>query len=224
MQFYTLTKAAAAIAAELYPTDANDGSNDLRADAERCYLTALRDAVYENEIVYRDPGSRLPIRQDGIAAFMTAQWCVVSVADLNTWLDRAGVGVQLPTASSDSVALSHESDEPDMPSDEWPTSAELASTLGPLLERDHDADWLKGRLGDAARYRQLEKYRRKEGGRSTARWEVSGVVMYLIDLNVLTWEKAKTLQKQYPQLATVLEGLGKHLKTTATNWFPPSVG
>lgn len=228
MNFYKLKEAAAAIAAELHPAGAADNSNDLRADAERCYLTALRDAVCENEIVYRDPGSRLPIRQELIAAFMTSHWCVVSVADLNAWLLTKGVGIQVPSGANASDIVEESaglSQADDVAESEWPTSTQLAAALGPFLARSDGADWLKGRLSDAERYAALKKYRRLEGKGAVARWEVSGVTVYLIDLKLLNWDSAaEALEAHYPRSAHVLAGLGNRKKEiSATTWFPPIV-
>ncbi|HDR8987714.1 TPA: hypothetical protein QDA93_000273 [Burkholderia vietnamiensis] len=227
MNFYKLKEAAAAIAAELHPAGAADNSNDLRADAERCYLTALWDAVCENEIVYRDPGSRLPIRQEGIAASMTSHWCVVSVADLNAWLQAKGVGIQVPSAPNDSEIAEQSADAAqggDGAESEWPTSAQLADALGPYLAAGRDGEWLKRRLNDADRYADLVKFRRIEGKRPVARWSVGGVTVYLRSLNALTWMGAKAaLEKHYPESLPVLEGLGQHENKTVSQWFPASV-
>ncbi|QUN42420.1 hypothetical protein KEH56_24265 [Burkholderia cenocepacia] len=224
MNFYKLKEAAAAIAAELHPAGAADNSNDLRADAERCYLTALRDAVCENEIVYRDPGSRLPIRQERIAAFMTSHWCVVSVADLNAWLQAKGVGIQVPSAQNDSEIVEQSADAAqggDGAESEWPTSAQLADALGPYLVAGRDAEWLKRRLNDADRYAELVKFRRKKGKRPVARWNVGGVAVYLRSLNELTWKGAKAaLEKHYPDSLPVLDGLGQSDDIAPEQWFP----
>ncbi|HHY6929400.1 TPA: hypothetical protein ACV4T7_003326 [Burkholderia ambifaria] len=225
MNFYKLKEAAAAIAAELHPAGAADNSNDPRADAERCYLSALQDAVCENEIVYRDPGSRLTIRQDGIAAYMTSHWCIVSVADLNAWLLAKGVGVQVSSVSSDSDIMDESADptqESGATESYGPTSAQLADALGSYLVDDRDGEWLKKRLNEAYRYPNLRKYRRKEGNRPIARWSAGGVTVYLIALKVLTWMGAKAaLEKHYPESLAVLDGLGQP-KKTPEEWFPPA--
>ncbi|KVF38048.1 hypothetical protein [Burkholderia vietnamiensis] len=225
MHFYTLSEAAAAIAAELYPADANDGSGDRRTDIERSYLAALQGAVCENEIIYRDPGSRLPIQQEGIAAFMTSHWCVVSVANLNAWLQAKGVGIQVPPCApndSESVELSEAAAQGgDGAESEWPTSAQLADALGPYLVAGRDGEWLKLRLNDADRYANLLKYRRKEGKRPIARWNAGGVAVYLIDLKDLTWTGAKAaLEKHYPDSLSVLEGLGQREQKVPAQWCP----
>ncbi|MGU7843012.1 hypothetical protein ACV22V_26495 [Burkholderia sp. AW33-5] len=221
MNFYKLKEAATAIAAELHPAGAADNSNDLRADAERCYLTALRDAVHENEIVYRDPGSRLPIRQERIAAFMTSHWCVVSVADLNAWLDRAGVGIQLPIGPRDDNTHMRQSATPAEQADEWPKSVELANALGPFISRTNGLDWLQKRLSDAEDYPALKKYRRMEEKKRAARWNVVGVVLYLVDAKELSAEKARAaLQKHYPHSVDLIGDLGLPKKTTSAAWYP----
>ncbi|PAJ77309.1 hypothetical protein CJO71_30145 [Burkholderia ubonensis] len=225
MHFYTLSEAAAEIAAELYPADANDGSGDRRTDVERSYLAALQGAVCENEIIYRDPGSRLPIQQEGIAAFMTSHWCVVSVADLNAWLQAKGVGIQVPPCApndSESVELSEDAAQGgDGAESEWPTSAQLADALGPYLVAGRDGEWLKLRLNDADRYAELVKFRRKEGKRPIARWSVGGVTVYLLSLKELTWKGAKAaLEKHYPDSLPVLNGLGHREDMAPAQWFP----
>lgn len=221
MHFYTLSEASAAIAAELHPADDGENGNDPRTDAERCYLTALRDAVCGNEIVYRDPGSRLPIRQDGIAASMTAQWCVVSVADLNAWLDRAGVGIQLPIGPRDDTTHVRQSATPAEQADEWPKSVELANVLGPFISRTNGLDWLQKRLSDAEDYPTLKKYRRMEEKRRPARWNVVGVVLYLVNAKELSAENARTaLQSHYPHLVDLIGALGLPKKTTSAAWYP----
>lgn len=228
MNFYKVKEAATKIAAALYPANTDCESEVLRQDAERSYFAALQNAVCENEIVYRDPGSRLPIRQDGIAAFMTSHWCVVSVADLNAWLQAKGVGIQLPSIPNDSSIAEGSADAAqgaDAAESDWPTSTQLAAALGPFLKRDDGADWLKGRLSDAERYAALKKYRRLDGKGAVARWEVAGVTVYLIELKLLTWDSAaNALEEHYPRSAHVLAGLGKREKETpAAKWFPPIV-
>lgn len=224
MHFYTLKEAAAAIAAELYPAGAAADSNDPHADVERCYLAALQNAVRENEIVYRDPGSRLHIRQEGIAASMTSHWCVVSVADLNVWLQAKGVGIQIPSAPNDSEIVEESADAAqggDGAESKWPTSAQLAATLGPYLVAGRDHEWLKLRLNDADRYAELAKFRRKEGKRPIARWNVGGVTVYLLSLKELTWKDAKAaLEKHYPDSLPVLDGLGQSEGIAPEQWFP----
>lgn len=224
MHFYTLKEAAAAIAAELYPAGAAADSNDPHADVERCYLAALQNAVRENEIVYRDPGSRLPIRQEGIAASMTSHWCVVSVADLNAWLLAKGVGIHVPSGENDSDIAEESSGSvkgADVAESDWPTSAQLADALGPYLVAGRDSEWLKRRLNDADRYAELVKFRRKEGKRPVARWSAGGVTVYLRSLNELTWKGAKAaLEKHYPDSLPVLDGLGQSEDTTPEQWFP----
>ncbi|NHV29301.1 hypothetical protein [Burkholderia sp. D-99] len=221
MNFYKLKEAAAAIAAELYPADAADDSNDPHADVERCYLAALQHAVCENEIVYRDPGSKLPIRQDGIAAFMTSTWCIVSDADLNAWLDSLGVGVQLPTEPRGVTAQAHESDRPAAQTDEWPKSTALANALGPFIGRPNGVDWLQKRLGDAEDYPALKKYRRMEEKKRVARWNAAGVALYLVNEEELSAENARAaLQKHYPHSVDLVGDLGLPQKTVSATWYP----
>ncbi|MBR8509634.1 hypothetical protein [Burkholderia cenocepacia] len=224
MNFYTLKEAATEIAAALYLAVADDDSNDPRVDVKLRYLAELQNAVCENEIVYRDPGSRLPIRQDGIAAFMTSHWCVVSVADLNAWLQAKGVGIQVPSVSNDSDISEASADAAqgvDAAESDWPTSAQLADALGPYLVAGRDGEWLKRRLNDADRYAELVKFRRKEGKRPVARWNVGGVTVYLRSLNELTWKGAKAaLEKHYPDSLPVLDGLGQSEDIAPGQWFP----
>ncbi|MFP3503255.1 hypothetical protein [Burkholderia sp. SIMBA_062] len=224
MNFYTLKEAATEIAAALYPADADDDSNDPRGDVQLRYVAALQNAVCENEIVYREPDGRLPIRQEGIAAFMTSHWCVVSVADLNAWLQLKGVGIQLPSVPNDSDISDASSDAApgsDGAESEWPTSAQLADALGPYLVAGRDGEWLKRRLNDADRYAELVKFRRKEGKRPVARWNVGGVTVYLRSLNELTWKGAKAaLEKHYPDSLPVLDGLGQSEDIAPEQWFP----
>ncbi|KVR46383.1 hypothetical protein WM11_31495 [Burkholderia ubonensis] len=224
MHFYTLKEAAAAIAAELYPADAIDDGNDPRADVERRYLAALQNAVCENEIVYRDPDARLPIRQDGIAAFMTSHWCVVNVADLNAWLQAKGVDIKVPSVQNDSDILEESANAAhgaDVVESDWPTSAQLAAAFGPFLVDGRDDEWLKRRLNDADRYTDLLKYRRKEGRRPVARWNAGGVTVYLIALGKLSWMGAKAaLEKHYPESLGVLEGLGQREEMAPAQWCP----
>ncbi|WP_175872686.1 hypothetical protein [Burkholderia sp. BCC0397] len=224
MNFYTLNEAATEIAAALYPADADDDSNDPRGDVQRRYLAALQNAVCENEIVYREPDGRLPIRQEGIAAYMTSHWCVVSVADLNAWLQAKGVGIQVPSAQNDSEIVEQSADAAqggDGAESEWPTSAQLADALGPYLVAGRDGEWLKRRLNDADRYAELVKFRRKKGKRPVARWNVGGVTVYLRSLNELTWKGAKAaLEKHYPDSLPVLDGLGQSDDIAPEQWFP----
>ncbi|AJY20869.1 hypothetical protein CH72_2387 [Burkholderia ambifaria AMMD] len=224
MNFYKLKEAATAIAAVLYPANSGEESEGPRQDAERSYLAALQHAVCEDEIVYRDPGSKLPIHQDGIAAFMTSHWCVVSVADLNAWLQAKGIGVQVPSVSSDSDHMDESADttqEAGVVEPDWPTSAQLADALGPYLVDGRDGEWLKRRLNDADRYADLLKYRRKEGRRPVARWNAGGVTVYLIALKELTWKGAKAaLEKHYPDSLGVLDGLGQREEKAPAQWFP----
>ncbi|MFJ1214526.1 hypothetical protein [Burkholderia pyrrocinia] len=227
MNFYKLKEAAAAIAAELYPADATDESNDPRADVERCYLAALQHAVCENEIVYRDPGHRLPIRQDGIAAFMTSHWCIVSVADLNAWLQAKRVGIQVPSVPDDSdivEKLPDATQEINVAESDWPTSTQLADALGPYLVSGRDSEWLKRRLNDADRYPNLVKFRRKEGKKQIARWNAGGVTVYLIELKEMTWKGAKAaLEKHHPACLDVLGGLGEREEKAPAQWFPTAI-
>ncbi|MBU9379410.1 hypothetical protein [Burkholderia gladioli] len=223
MRFYTIKEAAAAIADELHGTDYAGGEEGPRAFAERSYVAALQDAVSKNRIVYREPASKLPITQPpGIGAYMTSSWCIVSAADLNVWLDALGVGVRLPTELREDGIQPVESATPGQPADERPTSAELAEVLGPLLQGGYDTDWLKARLNDASRYKKLKRYRAMDGG-SPARWEIAGVVMYLLGLGALQWEQAKALEGRYPQLAPVLHGLGQRAEKPATTWHPKGI-
>lgn len=221
MNFYTLTEAATEIAAALYPADADDDSNDPRGDVQQRYLAALQNAVCENEIVYREPDGRLPIRQEGIAAFMTSHWCVISVADLNAWLDRAGVGIQLPTGPRDDTAHAWQSATPAEQADEWPKSVELASALGPFISRTNGLDWLQKRLSDAEDYPALKKYRKMEKAKRVARWNVVGVVLYLVDAKELSPGDAQAaLQKHYPRSVDLIGDLGLPKKTTSAAWYP----
>ncbi|MBA9902678.1 hypothetical protein [Burkholderia cepacia] len=221
MNFYTLKEAATEIAAALYPADADDDSNDPRGDVQRRYLAALQNAVCENEIVYREPDGRLPIRQEGIAAYMTSHWCVVSVADLNAWLDRAGVGIRLAVEPRDETTHARQSATLAERANEWPKSVELASALGPFISRTNGLDWLQKRLSDAEDYPALKKYRRMEEKRRAARWNVVGVALYLVDAKELSPENARAaLQKHYPHSVDLIGDLGLPKKTNSAAWYP----
>ncbi|WP_321875556.1 hypothetical protein [Burkholderia cenocepacia] len=224
MSFYTLKEAATEIAAALYPVNTDDESEGPRQDAERSYLAALQGAVCENEIVYRDPDSRLPIRQEGIAAFMTSHWCIVSAVDLNAWLQAKGVGIQVLSVVDDSGTAEEAAAVPQgtgVAESNWPTSAQLANAIGPYLVAGRDSEWLKRRLNDADRYADLLRYRRKEGRRPVARWNAGGVTVYLIALKELTWKGGKAaLEKHYPDALPVLEGLGQGEDMAPSQWFP----
>lgn len=221
MHFYTIKDAAAAIAAALHPTEIDDEGAGPRIHAEHSYLAALQVSICKNEIVYRDPVTRLPIRQDGIAAFMTSSWCAISVADLNAWLDQAGVGIQLPTESIDLAPAPEQPEKETAETDGWPMSTALASALGPYLVSDRDSDWLKRRLNDADRYPGLLKFRKKVGKKPVSIWNAGGVAVYLVELKVMTWKGAKAaLEKHYPASIDLLEGLGENGGITAQSWFP----
>ena len=221
IRFFTVKEAGAAIAAQLDITDADD-----RIYAARCHEAALVDAIASNVIVYRDPVSRLPIRRDGIVATLVACNCVISDADLNAWLDSQGVGVRVAGLDAAPVpkAPTDEDAKAGNPAlQEKPTSAELASALGPYLRNGRDSEWLKRRLNDADDYPRLKKYRafEGEGKRPIARWDVGGVVLHLMELAELTRRSAKeALAKHYPQHSYVLDGIDQEVERPAATWFP----
>ncbi|KVN24159.1 hypothetical protein [Burkholderia stagnalis] len=236
MNFYKLKEAAAAIAAELYPADVTDDSYDPRADVERCYLAALQHAVCENEIVYRDPGTRLPVRRTGIEASLAARSCIVSQHDLNVWLQGKGVGIQIHSPSSsetyaDDSSASAESGDASTPLDttesERPTSAQLAAALGPYLTEGRDKETLKDMFHDVRGRPKLARYRKMSrlGARNIATWEVAGVVLHLITERYMTWECAKdALTEHYPQHLDILDGLGPQEEAAAATWIPRGIG
>lgn len=211
MLFYTIREAVDAIVGAL-----DLSGDDDKTHAALGHTQALTDAVARNEIVYRDPVSRLPIRQEGMAAFMTAQWCAISAADLNSWLDRIGVGIRVSASAAEDAPS-----EDGASSDTRPTSAQLAEALGPYLGDDRDSEWLKKRLNDAARYTRLKKFRVTDGDRSGARWEVGGVVLYLIEGGFITRDNADSaLSAHFPDHRYVLAGLSTQSSRVASNWFP----
>ncbi|MBJ9674503.1 hypothetical protein [Burkholderia gladioli] len=222
MRFYTIKEAAAAIADELHGADYAGGEEGPRAFAERSYVAALRDAVGKNRIVYREPASKLPITQpSGIGAYMTSNWCIVSAADLNAWLDTLGTGVQLPAEPDEGEAPSPEAAVPGLPSDEWPKSAELANVLGPFVKHADRGEWLRKRLGDLRRDDPLRKYRRLEDGKRVARWNVAAVALYLVEKRELSREDARAaLEKHYPKSAQLLGEIGLTERAVQSTWHP----
>ncbi|KWC28219.1 hypothetical protein WL48_26605 [Burkholderia ubonensis] len=234
MNFYKLKEAAAAIAVELHPASAADNTNDPRADVERCYLAALQHAVCENEIVYRNPGSRLPIRQEGIAASMTSHWCVVSVADLNAWLQAKGVGIEIGASDEITTCVDGNATQAQvatvaevtcLASRQKPTSKQLAQTLGPYLkeEREDKEKWLMDFLADTRGRPRLERYRElaQSGRRNMAFWEVGGVVLLLIESGELTRDQAhRALAEHYPEHQHVLGDIASEYRPRRAKWFP----
>lgn len=217
MNFYTLKEAAKAIADAMSITNDED-----RAYAARCYSAALADAIGSNAIVYRDPIHRLPIRREGIAAVLVAHSCVISTDDLNVWLDSKGIGVRV-RASASGTAAAPESDTSQV---DRPTSAELSAALGPYLIAGRDAEWLRKRLGEADRYRTLQKYRVMgfEGKKPIARWEVGGVVLHLIDAGDLTRERAKAaLTEHFPSHLYALDALPAAAPRQVATWIPNGI-
>lgn len=218
-RFFTVKEAADAIVDEM-----NIANDEDRAYAARCHAAALVDSIGRNTIVYRDPISRLPIRRDGIVAVLVAQSCVVSPADLNTWLDNQGVGVRLKDTDPAAFPEGHSGDDSKapMPVLDKPTSAELASVLGPYLSNGHDSEWLKLRLQNAEQYPRLKKYRsvEVEGKRRIARWDVGAVVLHLIESDELTRERAKeALTEHYPRHLYVLDRLPAEEEKKVATWF-----
>ncbi|QVN19576.1 hypothetical protein [Burkholderia pyrrocinia] len=235
MNFYKLKEAAAAIAAELYPADATDDSNDPHADVERCYLAALQDAVCTNEIVYRDPETRLPMHRTGLEASLAAHSCIVSQYDLNVWLQGKGVGIQIHSSSpetyaddsSASTAPGDASTPLDTAESEGPISAQLAAALGPYLTEGRDQETLKAMFNDVRGRPKLARYRKmaRLGARNIATWEVPGLVLHLIKEGYMTWERAKdALTEHYPQHLDILDGLGPQEEVTAATWIPRGIG
>jgi hypothetical protein len=232
MNFYKLKEAAGEIAAALYPANTDDESEGPRQDAERSYLAALQGAVCENEIVYRDPGSRLPIRQEGIAAFMTSHWCIVSTADLNAWLQVKGVGIEIVPPHNINTTVAYDASQmqvdtifeaPHPASQQKPTSKQIAKALGPYLQNDHDENWLMGVLADTRNRPRLEKYKKlvPRGRRDIAVWEVGGVVLHLIESGELTRDQARhALAQHYPEHQYVLGDTMSDDRPRSATWFP----
>jgi hypothetical protein len=220
MNFYTIREAAASIAAKMHPCDVKNQS-----EARRCYVGALENAVGTNTVVYRDPVTRLPLQRAGIAASLAAHSCVISCADLNAWLDSQGVGVRVAgpdTAAATAAALGTDGKAGIPALQEKPTSAELASVLGPYLSNGHDSEWLKLRLQNAEQYPRLKKYRsvEVEGKRRIARWDVGAVVLHLIGDGVLTSHRAKeALTEHCPQHLYVFGRLPAEDGKRSATWF-----
>ncbi|EEF24371.1 conserved hypothetical protein [Ricinus communis] len=212
-RFVTVKEAANAIADEM-----NIANDEDRAYAARCHAAALVDAIGSNAIVYRDRISRLPIRRDGILAVLVAQSCVISIDDLNAWLESMGVGVQVRSITLEPNEPGSSKTQLD---NERPTSAELATTLGPYLSADRDSEWLRKRLNDADRYPRLQKYRVMEGSRPVAHWEVGGVVLHLIESGDMARKHARdVLTERYPLHLYVLDGLDMQEPKSPSTWFP----
>lgn len=220
MNFYTLREAAAAIAAEMHPDNESN-----RAEAARCYVAALENAVGTNGIVYRNAVTRWPLHRVGIAASLAAHSCVLSELDLNAWLDRLGVGVRVAgpdTAAATAAPLGTDAKAGIPALQEKPTSAELASVLGPYLSNGHDSEWLKLRLQNAEQYPRLKKYRsvEVEGKRRIARWDVGAVVLHLIGDGQLTIHRAKeALTEHCPQHLYVFGRLPAGDEKQSATWF-----
>lgn len=219
MNFYTLKEAANAIAAKMHPCNEKN-----RTEAARCYVAALDNAVGTNGIVYRDPVTRLPLQREGIAASLAAHSCVVSELDLNAWLDSLGVGVRVAAPYEASETTSDIVDD-EQKTNPRPSSSEIASALGPFLSRGRDGEWLRRRLNDADRYGRLQKFRVMEGKRPVARWEVGGVVLYLIEGQHLTLAAARqALHVHYPRQLHVINHIQPPPRRTATaSWIPRDV-
>lgn len=233
MNFYKLKEAATEIAAALYPANTDSESEGPRQDAERSYLAALQNAVCENEVVYRDPGSRLPVRRTGLEASLAAHSCIVSQDDLNAWLQEKGVGIQITnsrpahSAGGASIAPGADTDVDSAAVQAKPTSAQLAKAIGPYLTNEEGEEWLKKVLGDIRNRPRLEKYREmvQSGNRRIAVWEAGAVVLYLIESDDLKWESAKdALTKHYPQHLSVLDGLGSREAPPVASWIPDGIG
>ncbi|MFM0736544.1 hypothetical protein PQQ51_04745 [Paraburkholderia xenovorans] len=220
MNFYSIHQAAEAIAAEMHPSNEKN-----QTEATRCYVGALENAVGTNAIVYRDPVTRLPLQRAGIAASLAAHSCVISCADLNTWLDGQGVGVRVagPDTAAHPEAPPGENAKAAIPAlQEMPTSAELASVLGPYLSNGRDAEWLKLRLQNAEQYSRLKKYRsvEVEGKRRIARWDVGAVVLHLIGDGELTRDRAKeALTEHCPQHLYVFRQFPEEDGKQPAEWF-----
>ncbi|MCC8396320.1 hypothetical protein LJ656_27395 [Paraburkholderia sp. MMS20-SJTR3] len=211
LRFLTVKEASAAIAAALDIADTDD-----RAYAARCHKKALEDAIASNAIVYRDPVSRLRISREGIVAALVAHNCVISVADLNVWLDSIGIGVRVAASGDEQVKPA------DLTTDERPSSESLAKALSPYLRTGRDFDWLRKRLTEAKRYPRLLKYRVFKG--TSARWEVGGVVLYLIEEGELTREKAKAaLTKYFPRHQYVLDNPSIQGDRSAASFIPSGI-
>ncbi|EIN02298.1 hypothetical protein WQE_04897 [Paraburkholderia hospita] len=218
-RFFTVNDAADAIVDEM-----NIAKDEDRAYAARCHAAALVDAIGRNAIIYRDPISRLPITREGIVAVLVAHSCVVSDADLNAWLDSQGVGVRVTGAGLVSFPEAQTQDDANAGVQALgkPTSAELASVLGPYLSDGRDAEWLERRLNDADRSNRLKKYRtfEVEGKRRIARWDVGAVVLHLIESDELTRERAKeALTEHYPRHLYVLDRLPAEDEKKVATWF-----
>lgn len=215
MHFYTIKDAAAAIAASLHSADRSDEGAAPRLRAEHGYLAALQNAICKNEIVYRDPVSRLPIKKDDIAAFMTSSWCVISLADLNAWLDHIGVGVRVDFRNNEQVTAERVQAGS-------PTSKSLAATLAPYLSGDRDEDWLMRILGDVRNRPKLARYRTIVPGSRAALWNPGGVVLHLIEGGYLTLQSGRdALTSHFPSHVHLLENCQESASPKITSsWHP----
>ncbi|QTO19592.1 hypothetical protein [Burkholderia seminalis] len=98
--FFTPTKAALLISAQLHPDD-----EGLRADTARCYEEKLFDDLCGGRIIGRDPSTRLPIEYRDLAGAVMLRCCLISETDLNEWLERLGIGIAVGSAKDPDSAI-----------------------------------------------------------------------------------------------------------------------
>ncbi|WP_186020359.1 hypothetical protein [Burkholderia gladioli] len=95
MRFYTLAEASAAIGSALHPADHVKASEQ----AAR-YKKLVYDALCRGALTGRDTDGRLPIDpafSGAVIAFQVS--CVISEADLQSWIDTLGIGIELSPAT-----------------------------------------------------------------------------------------------------------------------------
>lgn len=93
--FSTREKAAFAIAAQLHPDD-----KKRRAEAAERLEAVIYTALCTGQLVGRDPDLRLPIEWQDLTGALMLAGCIISDADLNSWLADVGIGVVMAPQTS----------------------------------------------------------------------------------------------------------------------------
>jgi hypothetical protein len=88
--FLTRKTAAEAIAAQLHPNDA-----ERREQAAGNYFCLLYDDLCDFRLVGHDPESFAPITRRGLAGAIALGGSLISMRDLNAWLDLQDLGIQV---------------------------------------------------------------------------------------------------------------------------------
>jgi len=214
MHFYKLRDAANAIGEQLQPH-----AVEARSAVAEQYWHVLYAELCAGKIIGRELGTRLPIDLARIGSFIALAGCCISYQELQDWLHTLGVGVEIqPVGEFAGQIIPNNS-----PSKALPSSAQLARLVAPFLggSRTDACAWLNRRLNEAKDYEKVKKYRRMEPshGREIARWEVGGVVLYLIEIGEITVEKSRAfLSEHYPQHLSLID----HLPSNMPAVTPPS--